>query len=241
MLEISLETFPVNDAGSALVVLLLCYPHRSEGGERSEDGTSDPDRVLPLRRSDHFNLHGGGSKSGDLLLHPISDTGVHGGSSREDTVSVQIFPDVDIAPHDGVEGLLVDSRYLHTQEGGLEESFRSPESLVTNSDDLSVRELVRLLEGAGAGSGLHLLIEVESDVAEFLLDVSDDFPLGGGAERVTSLGEDLHEVVSQITSSQVKTHDGVRESVSLIDGYSVGYSVSRVHDDTCSSTRGVQG
>ena len=238
--ELSLETFPVNDAGSALVVFLLCDPHGSEGGERSKDGSSDPDRVLPLGRSNHFNLHGGGSKSSDLLLHPVCNTGVHGGSSREDTVSVQIFPDVDITPHNGVKCLLVNSRDLHTQEGGLEESFRSPESLVTNSDDLSVRELVRLLEGAGAGSSLHLLIVVKSDVAELLLDVSDDLPLGGGGEGVTSLGEDLHEVVSQITSSQVKTHDGVRESVSFIDRNSVGYSISRVHDNTGGSTRGVQ-
>ena len=82
-----------------------------------------------------------------------------------------------------------------TNEGGLEESLRSPESLVSDGDDLSVREFVGLLEGAGAGSGLHLLLEVESDVAEFFLDVSDDFPLGSGGERVTPLGQDLGEVV----------------------------------------------
>ena len=100
-----------------------------------------------------------------------------------------------------------------TNEGGLEESFRSPESLVSDGDDLSVGKLVGLLEGAGAGSGLHLLLEVEGDVAEFLLDVPDDFPLGGGGERVTSLGEDLGEVVGQITSSQIQTDDGVGEGI----------------------------
>ena len=63
----------------------------------------------------------------------------------------------------------MDSRGLHTEEGGLEESFRGPESLVSDGDDLSVRELVGLLEGAGAGSSGHLLVEVKSDVAEFLL------------------------------------------------------------------------
>ena len=100
-----------------------------------------------------------------------------------------------------------------TEEGGLEESFGTSESLVSNGDDLSVRKLVGLLEGAGAGSSCHLLLEVESDVAEFLLNVPDDFPLGGGGERVTSLGEDLHQVVGQITSSQVKTDDGVGQSI----------------------------
>ena len=58
-----------------------------------------------------------------------------------------------------------------TDEGRLEEGLRAPESLVSDSDDLSVGKLVRLLERAGAGSGLHLLLEVQSNVAEFLLEV----------------------------------------------------------------------
>ena len=203
----------MDNAGARFVVFLFGDPHLLEGGERSKDGTSDPDRVLPLGRSNDLDLHGGRSKSSDLLLHPVSDTGVHGGSSGEDGVGVQILPDVDIALHDGVVGVLVNSGDLKTDEGGLEESFRSPEPLVTNSDDLSVRELVRLFERAGAGSGLHLLLEVESDVAEFLLDVSDDFPLGGSGEGVTSLGEDLGEVVSQITSSQIQTDNGVGQGI----------------------------
>ena len=100
-----------------------------------------------------------------------------------------------------------------TNEGGLEECLRSPESLVSDSDDLSVGELVGLLEGAGASSGLHLLLEVEGDVAKLLLDIPDDFPLGGGGESIASLGQDLHEVVSQITSSQIQTEDGVGQGI----------------------------
>ena len=46
------------------------------------------------------------------------------------------------------------------------------------------------------------------------LDVHDDFPLGGGGEVVSPLSQDLHQVVGQISSSQVKTHDGVGQSVS---------------------------
>ena len=100
-----------------------------------------------------------------------------------------------------------------TNEGGLEECLWSPESLVSDGDDLSVGEFVGLLERAGACSGLHLLLEVESDVAEFLLDVTDDFPLSGGGERVTPLGQDLGQVVGQISASQIQTDDGVREGI----------------------------
>merc|ERR1719428_1611329 len=128
--------FMVGGARARFVVLLLGYPHLLEGGQRSQDGSSNPDGVFPLRRSDDLDLHGGGSQGGDLLLHPVTNTRVHGGSSGEDGVGVQVLPDVNIALHDGVVGVLVDSSDFHSQEGWLEEGFGSSESLVSNSDDL---------------------------------------------------------------------------------------------------------
>merc|ERR1712080_535719 len=94
---------------AAVVVLLLGDPHLLEGGEGSQDGSSDPDGVLPLRRSNDLDLDGGGSQGSDFLLHTVSNTGVHGGASRHDGVGVQVLPDVNIALHDGVEGGLVDT------------------------------------------------------------------------------------------------------------------------------------
>merc|ERR1719209_2555635 len=102
-----LKAFSVNDAGTSLVELLLGDPHLLEGGEGSQDGASDPDGIFPLGRSDDLDLHGGRSHLGDLLLHAISDTGVHGGTSGQDGVGVEILADVDIALHDGVEGAFV--------------------------------------------------------------------------------------------------------------------------------------
>jgi len=106
---------------------------------------------------------------------------------------------------------------------------------------LTVGKLVGLLESRGLGGGLHLLFEVEGDVAELLLDVTDDFTLGGGGEGVTTLGEDLHEVVGQVTTSKVETKDGVGEGVTFVDGDGVGDTVTGVHDDTGGTTGGVQG
>ena len=59
------------------------------------------------------------------------------------------------------------------------------------------------------------MLKVEGDVAEFFLDVTNDFTLGGGCERVATLGQDFHEVVGQITTSEVETEDGVGKGVSL--------------------------
>lgn len=44
------------DRGTALVVLLLRDPHLLEGREGREDGSSDPDGVLPLRGSNNLDL-----------------------------------------------------------------------------------------------------------------------------------------------------------------------------------------
>lgn len=95
----------------------------------------------------------------------------------EDGVGVQVLPDVDVALHDGVEGGLVDSSGLHTHKRGLEESLGSTEALVADGDDLAVGKLVRLLGGRRAGSGGHLLLEVQGDVAQLFLDVANDFSL----------------------------------------------------------------
>ena len=140
--------------------------------------TTDPDGVLPLGGSDDLDLDGGGGQGGDLLLHAVSNTGVHGGASGHDGVGVQVLPDVHVALHDGVVGGLVDAAGLHSQEAGLEEGLGAPEPLVADGDDLAVGQLVGLLQGGGGGGGGHLLLEVQGDVAQLLLDVTDDLPLG---------------------------------------------------------------
>merc|ERR1719384_192212 len=99
----------------------------------------------------------------------------------------------------------MDAAGFHSKEGRLEESLRATEALIANGDDLAVGKLIGLLKGGGGGSSGHLLLEVKSNIAELLLDVTDNLTLSSGGERVTPLGEDLHEVVGQLTASQVKT------------------------------------
>merc|ERR1719330_408301 len=237
----SLEALAVDNGWAALVVLLLSDPHLLEGGQGSQDGSSDPDGVLPLGRSDDLDLDGGGSGGGDLLLHTIGNTGVHSGASGHDGVGVQVLPDVHVALHDGVEGGLVDAAGFHSEEGRLEESLGAAETFVSDGDDLAVGKLVGLLEGGGGGGGGHLLLEVEGDVAELLLDVTDNLALSGGGEGVATLSEDLHEVVGELTAGKIQTEDGVGESVTFIDGDAVGDTVSGVHDETGGTSGGVEG
>merc|ERR1719184_38739 len=240
LITVCLEALPVDNGWAALIILLLGDPHLLEGGERGEDGSSDPDRVLPLWWSNDLDLDGGWSKSSDFLLHTVSNTRVHGGASRHDSVGVEILTDVNIALHDGVISGLMDATGFHSKEGRLEESLRATETFIANGDDLAVGKFIRLLKGGGCSSR-HLLFEVKGNIAELLLDVTDNLTLSSGGEGVATLSEDLHQVVGEFTSSKIKTDNGVGKGITFIDGDTMGDTISRVHDDTSGTARGIQG
>ncbi|KAL0627556.1 hypothetical protein AAY473_000867 [Plecturocebus cupreus] len=148
--------------------------------------------------------------------------------------------DVHVTFHDGVKGSFMDATRCHAQERRLEERLRAAEMLVTDGDDLIIGQPIALLQGGAGGLRGHLLLEVQGDVAQLLLDVTHNFPLSRSGEAVAALGEDLHEVVSQVPASQVQTQDGVGEGIPLIDGHSVGDPVTGVHHDA-SVGLGIQG
>merc|ERR1719508_293918 len=239
--KINLEALAVDNGWAALIILLLGDPHLLEGGEGSKDGSSDPDRVLPLWWSNDLDLDGGWSKGSDLLLHTVSNTRVHSGASGHDSVGIQVLTDVNIALHDGVVGSLVDATGFHSKEGWLEESLRAAETLIANGDDLAVGKLIRLLKGGGGSSSGHLLLKVKGNIAELLLDVTDNLTLSSGGERVAALSEDLHQVVGELTSSKVKTDNSMGKGITFIDGDTMGDTISRVHDNTSGTARGIEG
>merc|ERR1711910_139175 len=111
----------------------------------------------------------------------------------------------------------MDTAGFHSKEGRLEEGFGGTEPLVANGDDLTVGKLIGFLEGGGGSSSGHLLLKVEGDIAELLLDVTDNFTLSSCGERVTTLSKDLHEVIGELTASQVQTKDGMGKSITFID------------------------
>ena len=206
-----------------------------EGGKRGKDGSSDPDRVFTFRGSNDLNFHGRGSKSSDLLLHPVRNTRIHCGTTGlslarqlrrvyHNNVTVKILADINVALHDGVVCGLVDTGSFLTEDRGLEQSFRGTETrirtkseeplpFISNGDDLTIGKLIGLLKAGALSGSLDFLLKVESDIAQFLLDVTDDFSFGSGAETVTTLSEDLHEVISKITSSKIETENSVRQRI----------------------------
>jgi hypothetical protein len=231
----------VDDGRSRLVILGLRDPHLLEGGQGGKDGTTDPDGVLSLRRSDNLDLHGGRSKSSELLGHALSNSREHSGTTRHDDVGVKILTDINVALHDGLEGAVMDTRGFLSDEGRLEKHFSTTESLAADDNDVSIRKLVGLLEGRGLSGSLGLLVEVKCNIGELLLDVTDNFTLSGGGEGVAALGEDLHEVISQISAGKIQTDNGVGKSVTFIDRDSVGDTITGVKHAASGAARGVQG
>merc|ERR1712168_1522285 len=133
----------------------------------------------------------------------------------------------------------MDSASFHSKEGRLEESLWAAETLIADGDDLAVGKFIRLLKGGGGSSRGHLLLKVKGNIAELLLDVTDNLTLSGGGEGVAALSEDLHQVVGELTSSKIKTDNSVGEGITFIDGDTVGDTISRVHDNTSGTARGI--
>ena len=189
---------------------------------------------------DDLDLHHAGFQGSDLFLHPVCDAGVHGGPARQHSVGIEVLADVNVTLHDGIEGSFVNAAGFHAQEGSLGESLRAAEPFIADGDDLPVRQLVAFLPGGAGGHGGHFLLEVQGDIAELLLDVADDFPLGHSGEATAMLREDLHKVVCQVPASQVQMKDGMGEGVPLIDGHRVGDPVTGVHHDAGGVARGIR-
>merc|ERR1719175_229098 len=115
------------------------------------------------------------------------------------------------------------------------------ETFIANGDDLTVGKFIGLLKGGRSSSSGHFLFKVKCNIAELLLDVTDNLTLSSGGEGVATLSKDLHQVVGELTASKVKTNNGVGEGITFIDGNTVGDTVTRVHDDTGGTARSIQG
>merc|ERR1719494_1815822 len=109
----------------------------------------------------------------------------------------------------------MNSDRFHSNEGRLEQGLGASESLVANSDDLTIGQFVAFLQRGAASSGLHFLFEVEGDVTQLLLDVTDNLTFGGSGEGVSTFSQDLHQVVSQVTAGQIHTQDSVGKCISF--------------------------
>merc|ERR1712061_982200 len=135
----------------------------------------------------------------------------------------------------------MDATGFHSKEGRLEESLGATETFIANGDNLTVGKFKGLLKRGGGSSSGHLLLKVKGNIAELLLDVTDNLTLSSGGERVATFSEDLHQIVGKLTASKIKTDNSMGEGIAFIDWDTVGDTISRVHDNTSGTARGIEG
>mmetsp|Transcript_24453 Transcript_24453/g.57797 ORF Transcript_24453/g.57797 Transcript_24453/m.57797 type:complete len:407 (+) Transcript_24453:178-1398(+) len=236
-----LEALAVDNRWARFIILLLADPHTLEGRQRRKNRSSNPHGVLALWRSHNLHLDGSWSQRSHFLRHTLTDSREHGGTSRKNNVGIQVLSDINITLHDGLESAVSNTIHFKTSQVGLEQNLRTSESLVSNNNDVTIRQFKRLLQSRRLSSLLHLLLKVNSNETQGLLDVTNNFTLSSGCQRVTTLGQDLHQVISQVTTSKIHTHDSMGKGISLIDRNSVGNTISRIQNTPSGTSGGIQG
>jgi len=76
------------------------------------------------------------------------------------------------------------------------------------------------------------MVEIANNVTHSLLDIPHNVLLEGFRERISTLVQQLFEVISQVLSAKVDSLDSVRHRETLVDGHSVGDTIAGVEDDT---------
>merc|ERR1719189_144090 len=171
------EAHAVNNLRPRFIILVLGDPHLLEGGERGQDGSSNPHRVLSFRRSHHLDLNTGRCQSSHLFVQSLVQVREHSTSPREHRVPVQVTTDIHIALHDARVCQLVDTLRLAAQHVWLEQDLSAAEAFITHSNNLSIGQLVVHLEVRGGISFCHFRLEIDRHIAHPLLDVTHNFPI----------------------------------------------------------------
>ena len=87
----------------------------------------------------------------------------------------------------------MDSYTFLPNKGWLKQGFWTSEPFISNSDNLTIWKFIALLQGGRGNNILHFLVKVQGNIAEFLLDVTDDLTVSNSAKSVTTLYQDLHQ------------------------------------------------
>lgn len=66
------------------------------------------------------------------------------------------------------------------------------------------------------------MLKVQGDIAQLCFGVVQDFLLGHGGEAVAMFFLDLHDLVCEVPLSLFQVHDGMGESIAVVDLHSVG-------------------
>lgn len=208
--------FSVDDGGTDLLVLVLGNPLFGEVRKRAESRGTLPDGVLSGGLSDNTDVRASWESVGDIILQSGGESLEHGGSTGEDEVLGKFLPDIDISGVDGFSGKTAHTVASFSIKLWLEEELwaHEPDSALDGDDTLVWEGVGAVVLGGGGGVALEL-VELSGGLASeavLLLDVPDDFHLGGRGEILTSvLEEKFLDVFSEDATGDIHSEDGVGE------------------------------
>jgi len=232
----------VDDGGTVFLVVLGSDPAGDKGAEGSKSGGTLPDGVLTVGGGDKSNLGTWGKESLNFVLESIGKTFIHGGTTGEDDVLAKLLADINLGSVDGGVAKLLERLAGFTVKVGLEEELGGLHADGGgDGDNTLVGKGVGIVLLGGVLSISELLLEVEGNVGLLLLDVTDNFELGSGGERLTGSEEELLHPVGKDTASNLHLLDGVGDAVTFVNGDSVGNTITSVTNETGGSTSGVEG
>jgi len=176
----------------------------------------------------------------DFLLKTRGKTGEHGGTTRKNDVLIELGTKIDISLLDTVKELISHTHSINIDEVGLEEHLRGEVTLLTKTDDTTVRDLEGIDEGGGLSGKLLLDGKIVANVAELLLDLTDSLKIGSAVEGITTEKKKLDEVAGNIRTGDIKTTHKVGHGVTLANGDDVSHTITRVKHDTIEKTLSIK-
>lgn len=201
------EAFSMDDSWTSLLILLFGYPHSLEGREGAQDWSSDPDQEFSLCWGNHLYFHCWGGKSCYFFAETFRNSRVHSSSTTHNNVAIEVFSNINVALEDWLVSNFMETWHLFTNHHGLEESFRTSESLRWNCDHLSVRKFICLvilcwsvIGYIGSEFTSNLGFVIKSNIAELFFDISDCLGFCWRAEVQSYFIQELSHIFSQITS-----------------------------------------
>mmetsp|Transcript_52227 Transcript_52227/g.137920 ORF Transcript_52227/g.137920 Transcript_52227/m.137920 type:complete len:298 (-) Transcript_52227:40-933(-) len=135
----------------------------------------------------------------------------------------------------------MDAGVFQPHDAGVEEYLRCAEALRTQVDGRPVWEPVRALGRPLVVLDLFLFLRVQGQIALLLLDLPDDFTLGGGVEHVPRSPQLQREMLGDVTASDVRAHHGVRQGKALVHRDHVSHAIAGVQHHPGRAAAGVQG
>ena len=235
----------MDDLGTVLFVLFLGNPLGLEGGEGGEGGSTGPDGVVSILGGDDLDHVLLGAHLVKFGLESVGESFVQSGSSGEDDVLVEVFSDIEIAVLDGGEAHLVHTESLVSflDQLRVEDGLGAHESGGVDRHGLSIGELVALLDLGRLSSLLLVSLNILRDEADLLFHGSDDLVPGGLSSGLgdSVSGKEVDHVVGDGSSCYVVLSNCVGDRESFEDGDGMGDTVSRIADESGSSSVGVKG